>query len=415
MTGCAQAIVCPEIAPSKKHSLNPVYWLALGTFAVGTEGFMIAGLLPTIASSLAIKTSQAGLLVTIFSLAYAISSPLLTTALAAVNRRHLLIASLGAFSVANGVAAYSHNFWTLAGARVLLALAAGLYVPGANALASAIATPERRGRALAIVNSGITLAVAIGVPLGALVGNRLGWRATFVAVAILSALATIALKSGLPQGIGSGLKTPTWGERLDLIRQPSILRALSTTAVWAIGAYTLYTYLSPFLQHTTALSATGISAMLFVLGASAFGGVTIGGRMSDRFGPGAVTPRALATLTLIFVILSLFAHFLPSRLAVLPIAIAIIGWGLSGWSFFPAQQASLIGLSGINVAPVALSLNASFMYVGFSIGAAIGSMTLTSAGVANLGFVAAVFELVALGMTLLSIRQSARSARPVTS
>src|ERR1700733_12417513 len=200
-----------ESIEAPTHSAAPVatgkapgslYWLALGTFAVGTEGFMIAGLLPTIAADLAIKVSTAGQLVTIFALAYAVSPPVLTAALGGMDRRRLLIFSLGAFAVANGVAASAHSFWTLAGARILLALAAGLYVPGANALASALVAPERRGRALAIVNGGITIAIAVGVPIGAWIGERLGWRMTFVGVAALSALATGALKFGLPAHIG---------------------------------------------------------------------------------------------------------------------------------------------------------------------------------------------------------------------
>ncbi|MGQ7935331.1 MFS transporter [Paraburkholderia sp. D1E] len=205
-----------------KQPSGSLCWLALGTFSVGTEGFMIAALLPTIAADLSVKVATAGHLVTIFALAYAVSSPILTAALGGVDRRRLLIFSLAAFAVANLVAARVHSFWTLVGARILLALAAGLYVPGASALASALVTPERRGRALAIVNGRITIAIALGVPIGALVGERFGWRMTFVAVAALSALATIALKLRLPVHIGAWLHTATLRERLVVVRQPVV-------------------------------------------------------------------------------------------------------------------------------------------------------------------------------------------------
>ena len=159
-----------------------LYWLALGTFAIGSEGFMIAALLTMIASDLRVSVARAGLLVSIFALAYALSSPLLTALTGRVDRRRLLIVSMSSFALLNVVAAMSHSFLALAGARVLLACAAGIYTPNANALAGALVPAERRGRAIAIVNGGLTAAIALGVPLGALVGERFGWRMTFIGV-----------------------------------------------------------------------------------------------------------------------------------------------------------------------------------------------------------------------------------------
>ena len=130
-------------------SKAPLYWLALGTFAVGTEGFMIAPLLPNIASDLSVSVTSAGQLVTVFALAYAGSSPLLTTLTAGARRRGLLIFCMAAFGAANLLAWSAQNYWELLGARILLAFAAGLYVPNANALAGALVPAEQRGRALA--------------------------------------------------------------------------------------------------------------------------------------------------------------------------------------------------------------------------------------------------------------------------
>ena len=404
---------CKPLGAARETDRNAgaVYWLALGTFAVGTEGFMIAGLLPDIASSLSVSTAMAGYLVTIFSLAYAISSPVLTALLAGVNRRRLMIGSLGAFALANLVAAGAHGFWPLAAARVLLAFSAGLYVPGANALAGTLVAPERRGKALAVVNGGITLAIALGVPAGALIGNHLGWRATFVGVALLSALVAAILQLRLPAGIGAGLRTPTLRERIAVARQPAILWMLVTTTLWGLGAYTMYTYLSPFISQVAHLPTAGISAGLFTLGVAAIGGVSLGGWGNDRFGAHKVIPQALLVLALAFIALSTFAHLLPPRLAVLPVFAAMVVWGLSGWSFYPAQQARMIETAGLAGAPITLSLNASFMYIGFSLGAAAGSLTLSSTSAANLGYVAALFELGALALFLLTARRSQRAAR----
>ena len=175
------------------HQFGPLTWIALGTFATGTESFMIAALLPGLASDLSVTLTAAGQLVTVFSLTYAVSSPALSALTAGVGRRNLLLISMTAFALANFFASTAIDFWQLLAARILLAAAAGLYVPSASALAGAVVAPERRGTALAIVNGGTSIAVALGVPLGAMVGHTLGWRMTFVGVGIMASIAIAGL------------------------------------------------------------------------------------------------------------------------------------------------------------------------------------------------------------------------------
>src|ERR1700748_2379361 len=129
---------------------TPLYWLALGAFAGGTGGLMIAALPPKISADRSVSVPAAGQLVTIFALAYALSSPLLTALSGGIDRRKLLILSMSAFAVSSLVSAVAPNYWSLVAARILLAFSAGLYVPGANALAGAMVAPEKRGRAIAI-------------------------------------------------------------------------------------------------------------------------------------------------------------------------------------------------------------------------------------------------------------------------
>lgn len=379
----------------------PIYWLAFGAFAIGTEGFMISPLLPDLATDLSVTIETAGQLVTVFALVYGLSSPVLTALSGNVNRRHLLLASMAAFALANLLAFVSPNFWALMGARVLLALSAGLYVPGANALASVIVPPERRGRAIAVVNGGITIAIALGVPLGAVVGHALGWRMTFAGVAGLAIIAAAGLLIGLPRDIGAGIPTATLRERIAVARNPVVLATLLTTTLWATGAYTVYTYLSPFLASVTGLTGTHIGLVMFLWGLAAAVGVVTGGNASDRFGPLAVIVPMIALSALAFVTLSISAGVLSPRAALLPVLAAIVLWGVAHWAFYPAQQARLIDIAGVKVASIVLSLNASFMYIGFSIGAALGALTLAHASVAGLGWVAAVCEIAALLVTLM--------------
>jgi predicted MFS family arabinose efflux permease len=395
-------------------SMARLYWLALGTFAIGTEGFMIAPLLPDLARDLSVSLARAGQLVTVFALTYALSSPVLTALTGAVDRRRLLIGSMLAFAAANFVAWAATGYSALLAARILLAVAAGLYVPNANALASAIVAPARRGMALAIVTGGISVAVALGVPAGALVGDRFGWRTNFAAVGVLALTATAGLVRGLPRDIAGHLPVASLRERLDVARQPAVLLALLTTMLWATGAYAVYTYLASFLAHAAGISGSTISAVLFMWGAAAVVGLRLGGRLTDRFGPLPVTVTSLSLLALAFLSLSTSAVLLPPAAALTPILLAIALWGVSGWAFFPAQQARLIAIAGARVAPVVLSLNASFQFLGFSTGAALGALTLADASPQALGWLGASCVAAALWL-VLAAGWRARSPSPAAS
>ena len=377
-----------------------VYWLALGAFAIGTEGFMISPLLPGMASDLHVNIQTAGQLVTVFALAYGLSSPVLTALAGSLNRRTLLLGSMTAFALSNLLAFSANTFLELMAARALLALSAGLFVPGSNALAGAIVAPERRGRAIAVVNGGITIAIALGVPLGAIVGHHLGWRSTFAGVAVLSAIAVFGVYIGIPKSIGEGIPTATLRERIAVAARPAVLITLLSTTLWATGAYTVYTYLSPILASLTKATSYQISAVMFTWGIAAAAGVMTGGQLTDRVGPLRVIMPAILLMSAAFFSLSAEGHGHWDAWA--PALLAIVVWGVAHWAFYPAQQARLIEIAGVKVAPIVLSLNASFMYIGFSLGAGLGGLTLAHRGVSSLGVVAGIAEiaaaLVALGL-----------------
>jgi predicted MFS family arabinose efflux permease len=392
------------------RELAPLIWLALGTFATGTESFMIAALLPGLADDLSVTLVAAGQLITVFALTYAISSPVLSALTAGVGRRNLLLVSMTAFALANFFAASATDFWQLLAARILLAAAAGLYVPSASALAGAIVAPERRGAALAIVNGGTSIAVALGVPIGAMVGHTLGWRMTFVGVGVMASIALAGLLFGLPRGIDSGLSAPSIRDRIAVVRQAPLLTGFLVTTLWATGAYTVYTYLTFYLAVVTQINGAHVGVIFFIWGASAVVGLFLGGTLSDRFGSRAVMIPAFAFLTLSFIGLSAIGHFLSGASALAPVAAAIVIWGMAAWGFFPAQQSRLMQLAGLKTAAITLSLNASFMYLGFSLGAMLGSLVLVHAPVTALGLVAAVCEIAAVLIVLSTVPPRAASA-----
>ena len=391
-------------ATERNASFFPLYLMALGAFAIGTEGFMIAGLLPSIAHDLSTTTAMAGQLVTIFALAYAVSSPVMIALTSHFNRRSVLIVSMAAFAVANVLAAVSHTFMMLAFARVLLAIMSGLYIPGALALASAIVAPERRGHGLAIVSAGTTIAIGLGVPLGAIIGAAYGWHETFVGVAILSAIATVGLAWGLKPGMATAVKVPGLAERFAVVRQPAVLHALLMTTLWSSGTYAVYTFLSVLLPSLTHLLPIHFGIVFFLWGGAAAVGLFLGGIGSDRLGAKRVIFIALPVIAVALTSFSLIGRLWGTEVATPLILIVVVLWGTAAWAVHPAQQTRLIQIGGAHIAPVALSLNASFLYLGFSLGAALGSFALSHGGPLALGWVGGLCEMTALAVMFLITR-----------
>jgi predicted MFS family arabinose efflux permease len=383
LDGSTTICALPSTPRSSVNHEGLLLALALGTFAVGTESFMIAAILPEIASSFRVGVPAAGQLVTAFTLVYALSSPILTALTASHSRRTLLLGSLGAFLTANLFAAAAPSYWALMGARVLLAVAAGLYVPSASALAGTIVHPSRRGRALAIVNGGVTVAVALGVPAGAYLGAHFGWRSTFLGVAVLSLIAWLVLAIRLPRSEGVS-HVASLLERLAIVRLPGALPVLVTTAIWATGAYTVYTYVALFLSVSVGLSAEHAGMMVTVVGVAAAMGVALGGLANDRYGTRTVQAVTLPLMACAFGGLTILSvTFVPTPLFAL--APLLILWGFSAWGFFPAQQHRVIAVVGDGHASVGMSLNASFMYAGFALGAALGSIVIAAFSVHWIG------------------------------
>lgn len=406
-TTAPSAIQAAALKPAGEGSLLPPAFLALGTFAIGTEGFMIAPLLPTIADDLGMSLSATATLVVVFTLVLAVSSPISTVLTASLRRRDTLLLAMAIFTAGNLIAAHSSSFVTLILARVMMAVASGLYIPGANSLAGVIVPAGKRGRALAIVSGGMTIAIALGLPLGAIVGHAFGWRTTFLAVAAMGLVAIVGIGLGLRPDAGAGIAVASLRQRLGVVRRPAILRLLAVSLFWAIGAFTAYPYIAPYLKAALDFGATGISATVSMWGLAAAIGVTLGGTLNDRFGSNRVVLSSLIALSISFAALAVATLLAPAG-ALVVVLPAIAAWGFSVWSLFPAQMARLIEAGPVSEASVALALNTSTMYLGFSIGSAIGAGIIGTGAVWAIGAMAALAELVAM---MFDRRVAAHAAR----
>ena len=378
-----------------------VFWLALAAFAIGTEAFVIAGLLPVIAADMQISAAAAGQLVTAYALAYAVGSPILSVTFNNLDRKHVLALALSCFIAGNLLAVASPGFPLLMASRVLMALGAGLCMPTAIGVAVAVAAPERRGRAIALVTSGLTVATVVGVPLGTMIGNQFGWRATFILVAVLGAVALAGLLFGLPRGLPKS--TATLAERFAVARHDAVLYALATTTLWAIGGFTVFTYLSIPL-HGLGFGAADISLALLVFGSAAAIGNMLGGLLADRLGAASTAALGLCGMAAALILFSAALKFVAPEHARYLVLLMVFGWAISGWGFYPAQVASIIRIKP-EASIIALSLNASFMYLGFAIGGAVGGVVLSVLGPTDLGWVGGASVAAALAVLLLRGRQ----------
>jgi predicted MFS family arabinose efflux permease len=289
------------------------------------------------------------------------------------------------------------SFAMLLASRMLMAVGAGLCMPTALAVAVAIASPERRGRAIALVTSGLTVATVLGVPFGTWIGNQYGWRSTFIMVAGLGAIALAGLLFGLPRGLPRN--TATLGQRLAVAQRAPVLHALSITMFWAIGGFTVLTYLAVPLREL-GLSPTEISLALLIFGVAAAIGNMLGGALADRIGPVPTATLGLITMATALTLLSVTLKFLPPDYA-RPVFLSLIFfWGIGGWTFYPGQAANLVQIEP-QASMIALSLNASALYFGFAIGGMLGGLVLTALSPDDLGWVGGSSVAAALALVLL--------------
>jgi len=275
---------------------------------------------------------------------------------------------------------------------VLLALSAGAFLPTANAVAASLVPIEKRGRALAMVTGGGTLAVALGAPAGTWIASIGNWRTTFLLTGLLAAMAFVGLLWGLPKGLPLG--STRLLDRFQVLRRPGVSFALTNSVLWAAGGFSFYSYIAPFLVHTLGFGSTGIAVMLAITGIGAALGTALGGYATDRFGEGGVLLTCAVALTTILAGISFAAR---SYSPLVPAFIAL--WACAGWAFGPAQQARLMRLAP-DVAPVVLSLHASAVYAGIAIGSALGALTIQRHGIAAIGYTGSLCQLAGLGLML---------------
>ncbi|MFD8535312.1 Cmx/CmrA family chloramphenicol efflux MFS transporter [Streptomyces rubrogriseus] len=261
----------------------PLYLLAVAVCAMGTSEFMLAGLVPDIASDLGITVGTAGTLTSAFATGMVVGAPLVAALARTWPRRSSLLGFILAFAAAHVVGAGTTSFPVLVACRAVAALANAGFLAVALTTAAALVPADRKGRALAVLLSGTTVATVAGVPGGALLGTWLGWRATFWAVAVCCLPAALGVLKGIPAGRATAAAGgPPLRAELARLKTPRLLLAMLLGALVNAATFASFTFLAPVVTDTAGLGELWISVALVLFGAGSFVGVTVAGRLSDR-------------------------------------------------------------------------------------------------------------------------------------
>ncbi len=367
------------------RTLIPV--LSAANFVIGMGAFVLIGMLTPLGEGLGITPARTGWIMTTYALAYAVLSPLLVSLTGQIGRRRVLAFALGTFAAANLLSALAMNEVMLHGARILAAAGAGVMTPVTAAVAAGLSAEEERGKALAAVFFGLTLAQVLGVPAGSWIAYTFGWRVAFGVVVMLAIPVIIMVWRVVPAGLA--FQVVTLRDLGRTLGEARTMLAVMFTTTFLTGIYVVYTYLAPLLEDTMGYGRDGITMVLVVFGLGAVGGNLLGGRMTDRIGPF----RTLICLSIIqFVTMPL--------LSLLPLpdiwVFVICGlWSVFGWSFMAAQQVRIISIAPESAA-IVLALNAAAIYIGAAIGSAIGSAVISGYGVTGLGVAGGFVALLAV-------------------
>ncbi|MFI9122081.1 MFS transporter [Streptomyces bikiniensis] len=367
--------------------------LTVGAFGIGTTEFVIMGLLPHIAADYGVTIPTAGLLVTGYALGVVIGAPLLTVLGTKVSRKRMLMLLMGLFVLGNLLSALAPSFGLMLTGRVVASLAHGSFFGIGSVVAAELVAPDRKAGAIATMFTGLTVANIVGVPLGTFVGQAVGWRTTFVAVAALGVVGLLGiarLVPAMPRPEGARLR----GE-LKAFRNPQVLLAMAMTVLGFGGVFAAITYVAPMMTHVAGYADGSVTWLLVLFGIGMFLGNLLGGRFADR----ALMPLLYTALGGLAIVLALFTVTAHDKVLA---AITVLLVGALGFATVPPLQKRV--LDQAHGAPtLASAVNIGAFNLGNALAAWLGGMVIAAGfGYTAPNWVGAVLAAAALGLALWS-------------
>lgn len=375
--------------------------LAFSAFLIVTTEFLIIGLLPALARDLDISISMAGQLVTLFAFTVMIFGPPLTAMLSHLDRKKLFVAILLIFAASNALAAVSDSFWLLAVARLVPALALPVFWGTASETAGQLAGPKKAGQAIANVYLGISAAMLLGIPLGTLVSNALGWRGAFWLLAGLSLIMALAILAFMP-AVSRTAKVD-FLQQAKIFKDPYFLSNVLLSIVVFSAMFTAYTYLADILERVAGVHPENIGWWLMAFGAVGLIGNWIGGKAIDK------SPIKASVLFLLLLAIGMTA-VVPFAHVGLIFCAALGLWGIANTALYPVSQVRVMSSVSYSKA-LAGTTNVSAANAGIGIGAIVGGMTIANLGIEYLGYAAAAIAVMALMLVPLVHKLASRQER----
>lgn len=348
----------------------PIYLIALGAFALGMASYVTAGLIPMIESSFSVSVAVAAQLVTAFTLAYGLGSPVFVALTPPNRQRTGLLVALALFVVANAASALATSFDSLMIWRAVAGIGAGVYLAMGIGASAALSTAERRGKSIAIIMGGMASGVVLGVPLSLMIADQTGWQAALWLVTLLGLLALVGLAvmlPALPAAPASSLR-----QKLAILADGHVVTILLVSLLAAIASLGMYTFIAPLLADPAHGAVRSVTPYLWIWGIGGVLGSFLIGPVVDRVrGPLLILAIMLILAASLFVLP--FAAALGAWLAVLPIAL----WGAVGWALqVPQNNELILARQAQGDGNLAIALNESALYLGSAIGAAAGGFLL---------------------------------------
>ncbi|QFT11805.1 MFS transporter [Vibrio sp. THAF190c] len=386
--------------------------LTLSAFAIGTTEFVIVGLIPTMATDLNVSLPSAGLLVSLYALGVAVGAPVLTALTGKWNRKLVLLTIMSLFVVGNLLAWQAPGYNTLIAARILTGLAHGVFFSIGSTIATGLVPKEKAASAIAIMFTGLTVALVTGVPLGTYIGQTFGWQATFLIVALLGLIALIGSALLVPNNLKQPPATKL-SAQLKVLTQPRLLLVYAITALGYGGTFTAFTFLAPILENVSGFDSSAISLIMLVYGVSVAVGNIWGGKMADKMGPIKALTVIFSGLAAVLVVFNFTAVNPYASVA------TILIWGAFAFGNVPGLQVYVVKLAEKytpDAVDVASGLNIAAFNVGIALGSWGGGIIVAESGLMNTPWIGAVIVLVALALTrfsgLLDKKQTQQVATP---
>ncbi|MDT9717400.1 MFS transporter [Paenibacillus sp. ClWae2A] len=382
-----------------------VYVLAIAAFVVGTVELILGGILDLIATDLQLSLAKAGYLISIFSLVYALSAPILLNMTARFERKKVYMCTLFVFLISNLISAFSTSFYMLMAGRALGAATGSLIFVLSLTLAARIVEPQYKGRAVGTITMGGSASLILGVPLGIFVGNLAGWREVFMLIAILTAVVMVAIWIAMDRV--QPIPAVSLKKQLTALWNPKMLAIHATTLLVLAGHLTLYAYFTPFLQETLGASATMVTFIYMMFGIAAVAGGGIGGMLSDRLHPA----KAIVIVLIPFIVSMAVIPF-SVQLPLIAFLLLLSIWSALSWTVTPVQN-SLIIKTSPETAETLISTNSGIAHAGIALGTYIGGMVIDHSSILNTGWVGSVLILLGLVSAIYAISVKEKTVQAV--